>query len=108
LTTEIRWTIEARADVDAIRDFLADRGEAIVNRTVGRIFERVDQLRYYPRSGRVALAAELPQVRELPAGRYRIYYWVAAEYIEILAIHHGRQRPLADLFEEMERRERMQ
>jgi toxin ParE1/3/4 len=98
---EIRWTVEARAEVDAIFEYVAARNEAAARKVVGGIFARVERLADYPRSGRVALSDEIPQVREVFSGAYRIYYWLADEYLEVLSVRHGAQQTLSELLADL-------
>lgn len=48
----------------------------------------------FPLSGRIVPEMNIPQIREVVEGLYRIIYYIKADQIDILAIIHGSQQIL--------------
>ena len=61
-------------------------------RVVDRITKRSVQIRNNPESGRKVPEFDLPQIREIIEGPYRIVYYIKSDSIDILAIIHGAQQ----------------
>jgi addiction module RelE/StbE family toxin len=84
------WAPEARDDLFAILDYIADRNPTAAARLHAAIEYTVDQLPAHPfvyRSGRVAGTREA-----VVHPNYIIVYQVGAASIDILAVLHARQR----------------
>jgi plasmid stabilization system protein ParE len=90
----IVWTDKADEDMEKIIDYWASISENSARLQIKRIFDMVEILETFPRSGRVVPEFGHPQMREHIAGRYRIIYYIVSEArIDILAIHNS-ARPL--------------
>lgn len=63
-------------------------------RWVRAIFKRVQQLRQYPQSGRVAPDLARPEIRQLPYSSHRIIYHVERTRVLLLTVRHGREEDL--------------
>jgi toxin ParE1/3/4 len=61
---------------------------------VRALFQRVQQLRQYPQSGRIAPDLARPEIRQLPYEQCRIIYRVEGARILILTVRHVRQEDL--------------
>jgi toxin ParE1/3/4 len=87
---QIVWLSSAIADLEAVCAFLGRRPESQAERLAGRIFEQVDRLRDFPRSGRPVREVPLTEdVRELIVEPYRIAYQVDRDRVLIVTIQHG-------------------
>jgi len=87
---EIRWTREAGAWLEDIYAYIAQDSPDAAARVVGELFNRVQVLADFPRSGYVHRTEPEGEVRVLVYGHYRIAYLVRkTETIEILGIFHG-------------------
>lgn len=89
----IVWTGDARADLDAIRDYIGSRNPQAAARTAARVFRAVEQLTDMAdlgRPGRIAGTREL-----IVAGTpYLVPYRLRRGRIEILRVYHSaRQWP---------------
>lgn len=91
---EVRWTLRARRDVRAVRDYIAAQGSPVYGRHVaGRLFDRADLLATHPAAGRRVPEYDHPHIRELVEPPYRIIYRYVdgASTAEVLTVVHGRQ-----------------
>jgi len=88
VSPEIRLTPRARADLDGITRYSAQRwGADQTRRYVGSILKRFDWLAQNPLLGR--LRPDLaPDLRVFPEGAHLIFYRHKADAIEIIAVVH--------------------
>ncbi len=56
-----------------------------------KIFDRCEQLRSHPESGRIVPEFGRPEIRELVHGNYRLIYEVKTKQIDMLTIWHTNQ-----------------
>ena len=85
----LRWTLQARDDLRAIRRFIArDKPEA-ARRWVQRLRERARAAARMPDSGRAVPELQLPDVREVILGGYRIVYRVERRDVVVLTVFEG-------------------
>jgi toxin ParE1/3/4 len=95
---QIRWTSQALADLEAIGDFIARDAPSFAQVFVGRIFEAVDRLEKFPRSGRAVPELGREEIREIIFGSYRIVYLGSEDEVNILTVFHSaRQLRVSDL-----------
>ncbi|MCP4660957.1 MAG: type II toxin-antitoxin system RelE/ParE family toxin [bacterium] len=86
----VRWTLQALADVDAICEFIARDAPRTAKRFGQRLFQAVEPLERFPRSGRIVPELRREDVRELRLKRYRIIYRILdEETVEVLTVYHG-------------------
>jgi toxin ParE1/3/4 len=85
----ITWTALAIEDLRNIYDYILKDSKVFADRIIDNIFTRVDQLSYFPKSGRVVPEFENDSIRELIQGNYRIIYKVTNQKISIIRIHHS-------------------
>ncbi|HAA17212.1 MAG TPA: type II toxin-antitoxin system mRNA interferase toxin, RelE/StbE family [Cytophagales bacterium] len=85
---KLHWTNRAVDDLHALREYYGEAAPSYKERITDQIFEKLDQLLIYPRSGRMVPEFENPRCREFIIGRYRIIHELTTEtQINILAIH---------------------
>lgn len=82
---------QARADLIAIFDYIADDNPAAAVRTTDRILQSVYMLSTFPEMGRTGI---MPETRELslPCLSYRVVYRLETHQIRILRIVHTRRQ----------------
>lgn len=56
-------------------------------------FERQLLATSFPLSGRVAPEFNLPQIREVLEGPYRIIYYIKPDQIDVIVVIHGARKP---------------
>ncbi len=83
------WTDTAIAHLADIYEYVARDSERYALRMVDRITARTQQLASFPQSGETVPEYDLPTVRELMEGPYRIIYRTRPDLVEVLAVIHG-------------------
>ena len=53
------------------------------------IFQAVDRIAEFPKSGRIVPELGNPAVREIILGNYRIVYRLKDKHVELLTVYHG-------------------
>ncbi len=90
----IVWTDKSLEDLGQIEAYWLTISEFSARLKLNQIFDKVDMIVRFPRSGRVVPEYGHPEVRELFAANYRIVYYIVDETrIDIFTIHHS-ARPL--------------
>jgi addiction module RelE/StbE family toxin len=89
---QINWTKRSLKDLRAINDYISLDSTFYAARFVSKIVRRVDQLIEFPESGRMVPEKNLPEIRELIEGNYRIFYRLQKEKITVLRIHNSARR----------------
>lgn len=90
----IRWSSQARKDLEALSDHLREVAPAYAERFEEQVFEATRRLEVFPRSGRVIPEAEEEQLREVIYRDYRIMYHVSEaddEVLTLTVLHSSRQ-----------------
>jgi toxin ParE1/3/4 len=87
----VAWSLLARQDLEALRDYIARDNPSAAMRVAGRIAAAADRLARYPHLGR---AGRQEGTRELvvPHTRYVVVYMLIEDRLEIVRVLHGAQR----------------
>ena len=87
---DIRWTPEANSNLEQIGLHIARDNPEAALKTIGIIFERIEQLTIFPHRGR---SGRDPGTRELVLAPlpYVAVYRVTDSVVEVLHIWHGAQ-----------------
>jgi len=75
--------------LEDIESFIALDSPAIARKFIGKIFDKLEQLKSYPESGKVVPEYHDPFIRELLLNKYRIIYLFKNNLISILRVVHG-------------------
>jgi toxin ParE1/3/4 len=86
----IRWTTEATSCLEQISQHIAEDNQVAAAKTVGVVFERIEQLLVFPNRGRVGREQGTRELTLSPLP-YVVVYRVKDLAIEILHIWHGAQ-----------------
>lgn len=86
---DIRWTLQAVDDIEAIMNYIAADSEHYARLLAVDIFAAVERAALFPNSGRIVPEANTPDIREILLGNYRIIYRVRREVIEVLTVYHS-------------------
>lgn len=86
---KIEWTEPAQSDLEAIKNYIKQDSEFYAERFVQRIFEAVERLVEFPKSGRIVKEANDESIREIIFHNYRIIYRIERERILIVTVIHG-------------------
>ena len=92
----VRWTDDARTDVDELYDWLVERDLGAAERAVTAIRKAVEMLKLFPFSCRVAMRRGEDVLRELvvPFGRrgYVVLFQIEDERtVTVVAVRHQRE-----------------
>ena len=96
---KVLWTDAAVAQLEALRDYLAQASPEYARRIVDRLTKRSVQIAAFPFSGRTVREYELNEVREVIEGSYRIIYLIKEDekQIEVLAVIHNSREGIKPL-----------
>jgi toxin ParE1/3/4 len=87
----VHWTDTARRHLDAIHRYIVQDSPAYAKRMIDHLTRRSQQIGDFPLSGRMVPEHEMPQIREVIEGPYRIIYYIKPNQIDVLAVVHGAQ-----------------
>lgn len=87
--TAIRWTEQAVADLEAIRDYVARDSAQYATLLVERLIASLDRVSHFPEIGRVVPEYQRPDIREIILGSYRVVYRLRTGAAEVLTVFHG-------------------
>jgi len=83
-------TESADADLEDIESYIAQDSPVIAQRFISRIFDKIDQLYLYPKSGKFVPEIKDQSIRELLVNKYRIIYQIKnSSTIYIIRVVHG-------------------
>jgi toxin ParE1/3/4 len=85
----IVWAEPALQDLDAIADYISLDKPAAANRFVRRVFERIEQLATYPKSGSVPAELKGTHYRQLVIPPVRIFYRAQEDTTYIVYVMRG-------------------
>ena len=88
-----RWSQRARADLKAIHDYIAADSPANAKSVVRDILARTAALPDTPRIGRREPELDDPDIREVPAHSWRVFYQLRGESVFIVTLVHRRRAP---------------
>ena len=86
---EVRWTLQASDDLDSIAQFISKDSPPYARLFVSDVFQAVERLSEFPKSGRIVPELNDPVIREVILGNYRLVYRFEAKLIELLTVYHG-------------------
>ncbi len=86
---EVRWTLQAANDLEAITDFIAADSPNYASFFAMDALAAVERLAGFPNPGKVVPELDDPGIREILFASYRIIYRVKGELVEILTVYHG-------------------
>jgi plasmid stabilization system protein ParE len=87
----IIWSPLAIERVTEIALYIAEDKPGASEKWVDSVFESVEKLTTFPKSGRIVPEIAKDNFREIIHGNYRIIYSISENIIEILTVRHGMQ-----------------
>lgn len=88
-------TPDADDDIRQIYDYLSEYSITVALVQVDRFLDFFEQLRQFPRMGKVIDKLRNERLREFYIGAYRVaYYIVSEDQIDILRAHHSARPPV--------------
>jgi plasmid stabilization system protein ParE len=101
--TQIILTPKADEDIREIFDYLSEFSLNAADVQVGRILDKIELLKQFPRIGRVVEHFGNQRLRELPINPYVVAYYIVSDVrIDILSIHHSAKPPSLYYFKDEE------
>ena len=88
---KIQWSPLAIERIGEISDYIARDSPMAATRWVHSIFDRVEQVKNFSKSGRFVPEVVRKDIRELIIANYRIIYRIEPKMISILTVRHCRQ-----------------
>jgi len=91
---EIIYTQETIADLQRLREFIAEKNPSAAQRIARELISRINQLQQMPMMGRPVASAPDPEViRDMVFGKYTVRYAMHAQTLAILRVwHHYKNR----------------
>jgi addiction module RelE/StbE family toxin len=84
--TQILWSPESVEDLKSIRRYIATDSPVYADLMVRRILAGVERLKTFPRSGRIVPERDVPHIREVIVGAYRVVYRLRNDLVEIVTV----------------------
>ncbi|MDI6793505.1 MAG: type II toxin-antitoxin system RelE/ParE family toxin [bacterium] len=94
----IDWSLTAKKRLVEIFDYIAQDNVQAAARFTKQLKEQTKKLSRFPKIGRVVPEINIPNIREIIFGNYRIIYQIQKKSIYILTIRHGAQQLFPDNF----------
>lgn len=88
----VHWTDTAISHLRSIHAYIKLSSPEYALRIVDRLTRRSQQIGNFPQSGRVVPEVELPQIREVLEGPFRIVYHIKPDQVDVIAVIHGSQQ----------------
>lgn len=83
------WTRRALADVQSVKQYIAEDSPHAAQLVTQRLIAAVERLALFPQSGRIVPEIADPLIREVIQGSYRIVYRLIHQELHILTVHHS-------------------
>lgn len=87
----IKWSPEARADIDRLADFVAEHDSILADEIEQELSEAPKRLLHFRHRGTPLSGFEPREVREYRVGAYLLRYEVAGLDIVVLRFFHARE-----------------
>jgi toxin ParE1/3/4 len=88
----IRYRARALADIDEIYQFLNERSPTGAQNVVRALVQAIGEVADHPLASPRTSDPDI-RVKILGRYRYKIFYSVAAEFVEIIHVRHAARRP---------------
>lgn len=88
---KIQWSPLAVERIGEISDYIAQDSPNAAEKWVHSIFDRIEQIKDFSKSGRSVPEINRKDIRELIIANHRIIYRVEPKVISILTVRHCRQ-----------------
>jgi toxin ParE1/3/4 len=89
---KVRYSAQSRADLNAIREYIAQDSPITARRFVQRLRVGIRQLATFPELGSIVEAWDRQDLRELIIGNYRVIYQMVSREVWIITISHAARK----------------
>lgn len=91
---KVRWSWNARRQIRAVLDYIAQTSPQYAQSVVDRIWHRAEKLKLQPESGALVEEYCHDDIRQVFESSYRILYRIRHNDVQVVAIiHSARQLP---------------
>ena len=91
IRVKIQWSPLAVERIGEISDYIAQDSPIAAERWINSIFDRIEQVKDFSKSGRSVPEINRKDLRELIIANYRIIYRLEPKVVSILTVRHSRQ-----------------
>ncbi len=92
---KVQYRERALADLEEIYRYLAQRSQTGARNVLRAIYAAVDHISHYPESSELTSDLSI-RMKVIGRYRYKIFYTVSDDFIDIIHIRHAARKPLAD------------
>jgi len=96
---KITWSPLAAEQVRDIASYIALDKSSVAEQWIDKMFDSVEPLIDFPKSGRVVPELQINSIRELVQGNYRVIYKIQDNSISVLTVKSYRQQLRSDEIE---------
>jgi addiction module RelE/StbE family toxin len=96
---KITWSPLAAEQVRDIASYIALDKPSVAEQWIDKMFDSVEHLIDFPKSGRVVPELQINSIRELVQGNYRVIYKIQDNSISVLTVKSYHQQLRADEIE---------
>jgi len=90
LARQVKWTEQARDDLDAAAEYISRDSAAYAASFVSRVLETANSLSEFPHKGRFVPEIKSEVIREVPVFDYRLVYTTErSDEVFVLDLIHG-------------------
>jgi addiction module RelE/StbE family toxin len=88
---KILWTKLALNRIEEIANYIAEDNPSASQKWKREVYQKTQNLRSFPKMGRMVPEVNRDEVREIFYGNYRIIYRIEPKRVSILTVRHGKQ-----------------
>jgi toxin ParE1/3/4 len=86
---KISFTSQAKNELKEIKIYISLNSPLQGKRVVQKIFDEIQKLTSHPEIGRPIISTKTNVIRQILVYKYRIFYRVVGESLQVLSIYHG-------------------
>lgn len=86
------WSPEALEDIKSIAEYIERDSLFYAKAVVEKIFKSMENLKEFPKMGRIVPELEKEDIRELIVYSYRLVYQIQENQILVIAVIHGKRK----------------
>jgi plasmid stabilization system protein ParE len=87
----VKWTAPAKLDLKDIYDYIAKDSKYYAQKVSEDIVAKSENLKHFPKIGRIVPEIDDPNIRELLVYSYRLIYEALPNGVQVLALIHSRR-----------------
>jgi len=88
---KIVWSPRSKTQLMDIAEYIAFDKPGAAHKWLENIFQEVEKIKLFPKSGRKVPEINQEKIREIIFGNYRIIYKIDKDVLIITSVRHGKQ-----------------